>query len=71
MVSKAGHLDNMRLAEEDVPVPKPGEILVKVRSCGLNMADVFSILGLYSATPQVSILLMHCAFAVMFPGSHF
>lgn len=55
VVSKAGHLDNMRLADSDIPVPEKGEVLVKVHSCGLNMADVFSVLGLYSAAPLVRI----------------
>ena len=32
--------------------PLPGEVLVRVRSIGLNMADLFAIIGLYSATPK-------------------
>ena len=49
---KAGSLDNLRLVEEEIPGPGPGEVTVKIESAGLNFADIFACLGLYSATPK-------------------
>jgi alcohol dehydrogenase len=42
------------LEKKSVPVGPPAadQITVEVRACGLNFADVFACLGLYSATPQ-------------------
>jgi synaptic vesicle membrane protein VAT-1 len=36
---------------EDLPEPGPGEARIAVKAVGLNFADVFACLGLYSATP--------------------
>ncbi|MFA0964149.1 medium chain dehydrogenase/reductase family protein [Roseivirga sp. BDSF3-8] len=51
-VTKAGTLKNLKLKEEKMPKPQPGEVLVKVAAIGLNFADIFAIKGLYSATPD-------------------
>ena len=48
---KAGSLDALRLEREELAPPGPGEVRIAVRAVGLNMADVFACLGLYSATP--------------------
>jgi len=32
-------LDNLKLVEEDLPKPKPGELLVRIRACSLNFLD--------------------------------
>ncbi len=50
----AGNLARMKAAEEELPPPGPGEIMVEVKSIGLNFADIFAIWGLYGATPQGS-----------------
>jgi synaptic vesicle membrane protein VAT-1 len=50
-VSRTGSLDGLRLERGPLPPPAPGEVTVSVRAVGLNMADVFACLGLYSATP--------------------
>jgi len=34
------------------PIPKQGEILVKIAACGLNFADLLMIKGTYQQTPQ-------------------
>ena len=52
LVKKAGSLRNLALHESDIPSLQPGKVLVKVKSVGLNYADIFAIMGLYSATPQ-------------------
>jgi len=48
---RAGSLNALRLEREELPPPGPGEVRIAVRSVGLNLADVFACLGLYSATP--------------------
>ena len=50
----AGSLDRLRLQEETLPPPGPGEARVRVEAIGLNFADIFACQGLYSATPSGS-----------------
>lgn len=52
MVKKAGSLRHLALGESAIPPLQKGKVLVKVKSVGLNYADIFAIMGLYSATPQ-------------------
>ncbi|MCB1323076.1 MAG: zinc-binding dehydrogenase, partial [Leptospiraceae bacterium] len=52
----AGSLDRLKLQSESLSAPGPGEVRVAVRAVGLNFADVFALLGLYSATPQGSFI---------------
>jgi NADPH:quinone reductase-like Zn-dependent oxidoreductase len=52
-VLQAGSIKSLRLQNlRQVDRPGYGEVLVNVRCIGLNFADVFSVLGLYSATPR-------------------
>ena len=51
-IDRAGSLNRLKLMEEPLHPPEDGEVRVAVRSVGLNFADVFACLGLYSATPQ-------------------
>lgn len=53
-IPRAGSLANLRLVEEDLPAPAPGEVQIDVVAVGLNFADIFACLGLYSATPAGS-----------------
>ena len=50
-VRRAGALDRLERHAEAIPEPGPGEARVAVKAIGLNFADVFACLGLYSATP--------------------
>lgn len=50
-VGRAGSLDRLARRAEGLPDPGPGEAQVAVKAIGLNFADVFACLGLYSATP--------------------
>lgn len=52
LVEKAGSLRNLKLHQAEVPTVGRGKVLVSVKSVGLNYADIFAIMGLYSATPQ-------------------
>lgn len=49
---KAGNLDRLELRTEHIPPPQQGFARVRIESVGLNFADVFACLGLYSATPR-------------------
>ena len=51
-ISRAGSLDRLTRQIEDLAHPGPGEARVAVKAIGLNFADLFACLGLYSATPR-------------------
>jgi NADPH:quinone reductase-like Zn-dependent oxidoreductase len=53
-VAKAGSLRRLKLLTGTVPEITDGKVLVAVKSVGLNYADIFAIMGLYSATPPGS-----------------
>ncbi len=53
-IDRAGSLDRLTRRDEELPPPGPGEARVRVEAVGLNFADVFACLGLYSATPKGS-----------------
>ncbi len=53
-IDRAGSLDRLRLVEEPLAAPGPGEARVAIRAVGLNFADALACLGLYSATPAGS-----------------
>ena len=53
---KACSISRLKLVEEELVAPKEHEVQVKVKAVGLNFADVFAILGLYSATPEGSFI---------------
>jgi len=55
-IDRAGSLDRLTHRIEDLPDPSPGEARVAVRAVGLNFADIFACLGLYSATPPGSFI---------------
>ena len=53
-LDRAGSLDRLTRRTEDLADPVPGEVRVVVRAIGLNFADIFACLDLYSATPPGS-----------------
>lgn len=55
-IDRAGSLDRLTRRTETLDAPGPGEARVAVRAVGLNFADVFACLGLYSATPPGSFI---------------
>ncbi len=54
VIPKAGSLRNITLRQEELPPPQPHEVMVAVKAIGLNYADLFAMMGLYSATPKGS-----------------
>ena len=53
-IDRAGSLHRLTRRTESIGKPGPGEARVRVEAVGLNFADVFACLGLYSATPTGS-----------------
>lgn len=51
-MTKAGSLDRLVKQREPVAEPGPGDVRVTVGAIGLNFADIFACMGLYSATPS-------------------
>ncbi|MEO5581403.1 MAG: zinc-binding dehydrogenase [Saprospiraceae bacterium] len=48
----SGSLKNLKLRQDILPNPGPGEVQIEVKAIGLNFADVFAIWGLYKAAPK-------------------
>src|SRR5512147_647602 len=51
-ISRAGSLDRLARTTEPLAEPAPGEARLRVHAIGMNFADLFACLGLYSATPK-------------------
>jgi alcohol dehydrogenase len=51
-IARAGSLDRLARRTETLEPPGPGEARIRVHAVGVNFADVFACLGLYSATPR-------------------
>ncbi len=50
-IIRAGSLDRLTRQREPLAATRPGEARIRVGAVGLNFADIFACLGLYSATP--------------------
>ncbi|KAF5834252.1 chaperonin 10-like protein [Dunaliella salina] len=48
-VTEPGAVSRLRLTERPLSALQPGQATVQVHAIGLNMADLFSVLGLYAA----------------------
>lgn len=55
-INKAGNIKKLKLVKETISAPEANQVQIKVHAVGLNFADVFAILGLYSATPEGSFI---------------
>jgi NADPH2:quinone reductase len=53
-ISSFGSPDVLRLGERPAPVPRPGEVLIRVAASGINRPDVLQRLGHYPAPVGVS-----------------
>ena len=53
-ISTAGGPDVLMPCSRSVPVPGPGELLIKVAAAGVNRPDVIQRMGLYPAPPGAS-----------------
>ncbi len=51
-LSKVGSLNNLNLVTEEINPPNEDEVTIEIKAIGLNFADVFTIAGLYKASPK-------------------
>ncbi|MFW7381952.1 MAG: zinc-binding dehydrogenase [Oligoflexus sp.] len=52
MTTHAGSLKRLQMKDESLGSPGDHQVQVAVKAIGLNFADIFALLGLYSATPK-------------------
>lgn len=55
-ITRPGAPDMLRLTEQPIPRPGPGEVLIKVAAAGVNRPDVFQRQGNYAPPPGASAL---------------
>jgi alcohol dehydrogenase len=55
-IDRAGSLKRLTRRREALDAPAAGQARVAVKAIGLNFADIFACLGLYSATPKGSFI---------------
>jgi len=51
-ITKAGPPEALQMKEAPDPVPQENEVLISVRSAGINFADIMARVGLYSDAPK-------------------
>src|SRR5262245_5689968 len=51
-IKKYGGPNVLEVREQADPTPKPGEIRVRVRACGLNFAELMARQGIYPDAPK-------------------
>ncbi|NP_001116167.1 uncharacterized protein LOC100036826 [Xenopus laevis] len=63
VLSAHGGYDKVKLqVKKGSPAPKAGEVLVRVKACGLNFADLMARQGVYDRLPSLPVSLgMECA----------
>ena len=47
-----GNIANLKVREEELADPGPGEVQVAIKAVGLNFADLFTVWGMYKAAPD-------------------
>jgi len=53
MANSLDSIADYRLSEDEIPAPGPGEILVKIGSCGVGYVDALVALGRYQVKPEL------------------
>jgi NADPH2:quinone reductase len=53
IVTHYGGPDELHVAEEECPEPKPGEVRVSVQAAGVSLPDVMMREGIHPETPPV------------------
>jgi NADPH2:quinone reductase len=57
LLTRYGGPDVLKITEVPTPVPRPGEVRVKVRAFGINFAEILSRRGLYGWAPRLPYIL--------------
>src|SRR3990172_9443052 len=55
-IPRHGPPEVLELREERDPLPRPGELRIRVEACGVNFADVMGRLGLYPDLPPLPVV---------------
>lgn len=55
-MAKTGSLNNLKLSEEELPLPNNNQVTIEIKSIGLNFADFFCVHGLYKAAPKYNLI---------------
>lgn len=55
-MARTGSIRDLKLEKQMLPDPAPDEVTVKVKTIGLNFADVFAMQGLYKAAPKTDFI---------------
>jgi NADPH:quinone reductase-like Zn-dependent oxidoreductase len=53
VITAHGGPDVLKLVEEEMPVPRPGEVRVRILATGVAFADILMRYGLYPGTPPI------------------
>jgi len=48
VLQKTGDLAHLKIEKMDIPVPKPGEVLIRIKASALNHRDLWIVKGLYA-----------------------
>ncbi len=55
LVSSCGGPEQLELLEVPIPVPGPGQAVVKIQASGVNFIDIYFRMGLYQADPPIAL----------------
>jgi len=55
-ITKPGPAEVLQLAETAIPVPGPGQVLIRVAAAGVNRLDILQRQGFYPAPPGASVI---------------
>lgn len=55
-ISQVGSLENLKIVEEAIPVPGPGQVLVRVRATALNFRDLALLTGMFPAPVKADVI---------------
>ena len=56
-VPKFGTPDVLEVREAPDPTPKPNEVRIRVKACGLNFAEIMARQGLYPDAPKTPMVV--------------
>jgi NADPH:quinone reductase-like Zn-dependent oxidoreductase len=64
-ITRAGPPEVLKVREEADPEPKPGEIRIRTRACGINFADLMARVGMYPDAPKIPCVIGYEAAGVV------
>lgn len=55
-INQVGSLDDLKMVDEAVPVPGPGQVLIRVRATALNFRDSALLTGMMPAPIKADVI---------------